>query len=172
MPTLQPVDVSFVEAATHHVHVQYILNATTSEVWAVLADHGSWDAWYPGMSRCDTSEPGGLGAVRTVRLGPLVAKERWVLWEPERALGFTVIHTNLPTAKHILEQIHLEAVSTGSRPRTRVRFTGSYRPSPITRLTFSRTTRRIEASWTAGLECLADHIGSQRPTNDPTGAAS
>lgn len=159
MPKLDPVDASFAETATHRVEVEHTIDAAPAQVWAVLSDHGSWDTWYPEMTRCETTEPGGLGATRTVKLGPLVADERWVIWEPDHALGFTVTRMNLPMARRVLEQLHLDAVP-GDGPRTRVRYTGSYQPHLLSRLAFARTERRIASSWKAALVSLAEHVAS------------
>lgn len=150
MSRLHPVDRSFIDKADHHVIVEQTVHAPRELVWLALADHGGWDSWYPGMTQCETNEPGGRGARRVVKLGPLVAHEQWIVWEPEIALGFTVERMNLPMARRMFELIELR----DEGGQTLVRFTGAYQSHPLARLTFGRSKRQIQASWSQALTQL------------------
>lgn len=90
MPTLINVDPRFIEMAPHLVVVEQIIQAPARAIWPVLADVGSWSDWYDDMSRSDVTGPAteGIGAARTVKVGVLVADERFVLWSPGEALAF------------------------------------------------------------------------------------
>ena len=85
-----------------------------------------------------------------MKLGPLLAHEQWVVWEPEVALGFTVERMNLPMARRMFELIELR----DDGEHTLVRFTGAYQPHPLSRLTFGRSKRQIHASWSQALTAL------------------
>lgn len=167
MTRLQPTTQTFLDHASHHVDVSAIVSAPRSDVWRLLADHGTWDRWYPGMSRCETREPGGVDARRVVRLGPLVAEERWIVWQPESALGFTVERLNLPMARRMFELIELDDHETG----TRLRFRGGYQPHPLTRLGFSRSIRTIERSWTDAFGAIEHLAHNTRPHAGPPAAS-
>jgi hypothetical protein len=112
------------------------------------------------MSFCTTTSTlqTGVGATRTVKVGPLVADEHFILWEPESSLGFCVTRTNLPIAKRMLEQVELVADQAQG---TLVRYTGAFDPHPLSRLTFGLTKRQVRAAWTAGLAGLEKHTISQ-----------
>jgi hypothetical protein len=133
MPTLSVVDPSFARTAPQTVVLERQIPASPAELWRVLSDNSSWMSWFPGMSFCTTtSEPmTGLGSTRTVKVGPLVADEHFILWEPESAWGFAVIRTNIPVAKRMLEQVELFANQSNG---TLVRYTGAFEPHPLTRL--------------------------------------
>lgn len=154
MPRLRPTTQAFLAEADEHARASAFIDAARADVWQLLADHGTWDRWYPGMSRCETEDPGGPGARRIVRLGPLVAEERWVVWQPEKALGFTVERLNLPMARRMFELVQLDDEATG----TRIRFHGGYQPHPLARFGFSRSIRTIEGSWTGAFEAISRRL--------------
>ncbi len=127
MPTLAPVDTSFAATAPHTVVVEHVIASVPGPIWAALVDNPGWTTWYPGLKQCEsTSDPAhGVGSTRTVTVGPLVAEERFVAWEPEQLWAFTIVKTNLPVAKRLLEQVELirrDGVTT-------VRYTGAFEPT-------------------------------------------
>lgn len=164
MPRLRPTTRDFLDDASHHVDVSTIIDAPRGAVWQLLADHGTWDRWYPGMTRCETAEPGGPDARRTVTLGPLLAEERWVVWQPENALGFTVERLNLPMARRMFELVELDDEAAG----TRIRFRGGYQPHPVARPGFKRSLRTIERSWSTAFAAIEQVTRLTQPQSGPS----
>jgi Polyketide cyclase / dehydrase and lipid transport len=161
MPTLSVIDPSFAQTAPQKVVVERHIPATPAELWRVLADNSTWMSWFPGMSFCTTTSqtPTGIGSTRTVKVGPLVADEYFILWEPESAWGFCVTRTNLPVAKRMLEQVQLFANQSNG---TLVRYTGAFDPHPLTRLAFGLTKRQVRAAWTGGLAGLEKYVTQRK----------
>jgi hypothetical protein len=113
------------------------------------------------MSFCTTTSqvPTGVGSTRTVKVGPLVADEQFIVWEPETAWAFCVSRTNLPIAKRMLEQVELVPNNSNE---TLVRYTGAFEPHPLSRLTFGLTKRQVRTMWTAGLAGLEKYTLATR----------
>jgi len=158
MPTLSPVDTSFLTTASRTVTVEQVIASPPAPIWATLVDNPGWTMWYPGMKRCEsTSDPAhGVGSTRTVEVGGLKADEKFVAWEPEKLWAFTITKTNLPMAKRFLEQVELipgDGVTT-------VRYTGAFEPMRITQPFVRLIDKQIRTAWTNGLAGLAAHVTS------------
>lgn len=156
MPALDPVEPSFATTAPQKVVVETTVAASTASVWGALADNDAWPKWFDPMSSCiSTSDPAtGVGSTRSVVVGPLEADELFIIWEPEKAWGFTITRTNLPMAKRFLEMVELEAIGTTSSPQTLVRYTGAFEPHLITKLSYPLVKRQVRSAWTKGLAGL------------------
>ena len=156
MPTLAPVDTSFVSTAPRTVTVDQLVAAPVARVWAVVIDNPGWINWFPTMTSSeDTSDPiHGVGSTRTVKVGGLRAEERFVAWEPEQLWAFTIEKTNLPMAKRFLEQLEF----TPDGDQTKVRYTGAYEPHLLTRPIAGLIDKQIRSGWTNGLAGLAAHV--------------
>lgn len=163
MPKLTLTDPSFAQTAPHKVVVERTVEASPEAIWTVLSDNTTWTSWFTGMSRCDsTSSPAtGIGSTRTVKVGPLVAEERFISWEPNKLWGFSVIRTNLPVARKMLEQVELVDRSTPTRAASLVRYTGAFVPHRFAVLTFALTKRQVCAAWTRGLDGLAGFVADR-----------
>jgi Polyketide cyclase / dehydrase and lipid transport len=157
MRNLTASDPTFLDEARHRVEVRHVVDAPSSDVWACLADHANWNDWYPEMTDCSSAEPGRLGAERSITLGPLRAVERWVIWEPPERLGFTVVHTNLPLAKRVIEVLTITP-DTSDDTRTVIDYTGCFQPTLLARLVAGRTKRQMSTSWSVAFSSLSDHL--------------
>lgn len=157
MRDLRAPDPDFLDDARHRVEVRHVIDAPPTDVWTCLADHANWNDWYPEMTDCSSTEPGRLGAERSITLGPLRAIERWVIWEPPERLGFTVVRMNLPLAKRIIEVLTITPHSSDNT-RTVVDYTGGFQPTALAWLVAGRTKRQMSTSWSAALASLSDHL--------------
>jgi uncharacterized protein YndB with AHSA1/START domain len=107
-------------APVHHSQETEVA-AAPDAVWATLADHASWPQWFRGMTRVVVDGDGaGVGATRTVWLGPARARERFVAWEPGRRFAFCLTESNAPGLRSMVEVIDLRPAGPG---RTAVRYT-------------------------------------------------
>ena len=79
-----------------------------SVVWAAIADHAGWTAWFP---RLVAVTPGAVadavGGTRTVDLGAASVEEEFLAWEPERHFAFTVTSSTKPGLRSMVEDIRL-----------------------------------------------------------------
>lgn len=156
MPSLQPVDASYIATAPRTVVVEQTVAAPPARVWEVVIGNPGWVQWYPTMSSSVTTSdsPTGVGSTRTVKVGGLRAEERFVAWEPEKLWAFTILRTNLPMAKRFLEQLEL----TAEGDRTKVRYTGAYEPHMLARPFAGAVDKQIRTAWTNGLAGLASYV--------------
>lgn len=152
MPSLEAVEPDFATTASRRVVVERTIDATPSDLWSIIADNATWPEWFPGMKRCDTTSamPTGVGATRTVKVGPLEAEERFVAWDAPRVWAFCVTRTNLPMASKMYEQLELEPSEGG----TLVRYTGAFEPHILTRFVFGLVEKNVRSAWDGGLEGL------------------
>lgn len=156
MANLTKVDGAFVATARHKVQVEQIVRAPIQRVWDTISDNESWPQWFKPMTECKvTSDPGtGVGATRSVVVGPLEADEEFVTWDEPNVWAFTIVKTNIPIATKFIEQIELDTHNDG----TRVTYTGAFDPHLITKLSYPLVKRSVRKAWTEGLAGLADHL--------------
>ncbi|MDQ6839909.1 MAG: SRPBCC family protein [Actinomycetota bacterium] len=112
--------VEWIDRAPVRVEGETVVNAAANTVFATLADHESWPAWFPGMRRARVDgRAAGVGATRTVWVGPIAVKEKFVTWEPATRFSFTLTESSAPGLASMVEDLQLEAVTAG---QTRVRY--------------------------------------------------
>lgn len=128
MLNVEPVDQTFLARIKNPIIVEHTLNASKHKIWLVISDNSTWTQWYPGLSQCKTTSPyTGLGSTRRVKQSWWLSDERIVLWEPNRAWGYTLESYNAPIFKHLFEQIELEEIGdVHTTPQTVVRYKGAY----------------------------------------------
>lgn len=135
--------------------------ASADEVFAVLADHEAWPEWFAGLTRVEvTGAAEGVGAERRVHVRGLGAfDEEFLVWEPGRAFGFSVLAMARPVFRTLNELITIEP----DGGEVRVTYTQAFDPkpwiSPIMRLS-ARTT--LPRALRRGLDGLAARVEAQR----------
>ncbi len=149
-------DVEWIDRAPIRVQNETVVQADASAVFATLADHESWPTWFPGMRRARVDgRSTGVGATRTVWVGPVAVKEKFVAWEPDTRYSFTLTESGAPGLASMVEDFQLEPVDAC---RTRVRYVIGVATvglggvlDPVVRL----GTRQVV---TQGLKGLAAHL--------------
>ncbi|HEY3842758.1 MAG TPA: SRPBCC family protein [Acidimicrobiales bacterium] len=80
------------------------VNATPAQLFDRLSDLGSWSDWCVGMRRVRVDGPAaGVGAVRTVWVGPTRVQERFLEWVPGERLTFALVGSNVPGLTSMVE---------------------------------------------------------------------
>lgn len=75
--------------------------AKAADVWAKLADFGGLAGWMPGVKSCDV-EGQGIGAVRTVALGPVKVVERLEAFDSDgRSLSYSIVEGPMPVQNYL-----------------------------------------------------------------------
>jgi carbon monoxide dehydrogenase subunit G len=75
--------------------------ASAAVVWQKLADFGELASWMPGVESCDT-EGEGVGAVRTVAIGPVKVVERLeTLDDAGRSLSYSIVEGPMPVQNYL-----------------------------------------------------------------------
>lgn len=112
--------VEWIERAPIRVQDEAVVPADASVVFATLADHESWPTWFSGMRRVRVDgRSTGVGATRTVWVGPVAVREKFVVWEPDTRFSFTLTESGAPGLASMVEDFQLEPLAAG---RTRVRY--------------------------------------------------
>jgi uncharacterized protein YndB with AHSA1/START domain len=119
MPTfaMAPRDLNWLHHAPVIVRDTFVVPAPPDQVFERIADLGGWAQWHKGVRkvRLDDGPATGLGAVRTVWVGPSSFHERFIAWAPGERLTFTMLGSNLPGMVGMVEDWELTAQpSTGS----------------------------------------------------------
>lgn len=76
-------------------------SAKADEVWQKLADFGGLAGWMPGVERCEV-EGEGVGAVRTIAMGPVEIVERLEAFDADgRSLSYSLLEGPMPLANFL-----------------------------------------------------------------------
>ncbi len=96
--------------------------ASAAAVWEKIRDFGGIAAWMPGVEKCAV-EGEGVGAVRTVSMGPMEVRERLeALDDTARSLSYSILAGRLPVENYLGT---LTVVETGPKS-SRVNWSARY----------------------------------------------
>lgn len=152
--SLTEQDADWAGAAPVHHSGEAVVNADPATVFATLADHASWPQWFRGLTRAVPDGDGsGVGATRTVWVGPARVRERFVAWEPGRRFAFCGIEANTPGLKSLVEVIDLRPADEG---RTAVRYTVGVEAAAVPAVLNPGLRAFAHRVVTSGLKGLAD----------------
>jgi carbon monoxide dehydrogenase subunit G len=78
-------------SAVAKISVNETYSANASEVWKKLSDFGGLAGWMPGVKSCEVKGEG-IGAVRTLMMGPMKVVEKLESFDPDgRSLSYSLI---------------------------------------------------------------------------------
>ena len=81
------------------VHENYA--ASAADVWRKLSDFGGLAGWMPGVKSCELKGEG-IGAVRTLRMGPMKVVERLESFDTKgRRLSYALLEGPMPVRNFI-----------------------------------------------------------------------
>jgi uncharacterized protein YndB with AHSA1/START domain len=131
-----------------------LVGADPQAVFATLADSAAWPEWFQGMTKVAPDGDGtGVGATRTVWLGPVRAVERFTTWEPGARFGFCVTEANAPGLKSLVELFDLTPAAGGA---TTVRYTIGAQAAAVPALLDPGLRLFVRRIVSGGLKGLAD----------------
>lgn len=128
MATLCPQDIHFAETAPVRAEGTAVVDATPTEIWAVLVDYEGWPEWFTAVRSCQaSSDPStGVGSTREVRLtGGARLEERIIAWEPGALWAFTAEAMSPATFRSLVERVTITEVAPG---RTSVTYRMAFEP--------------------------------------------
>ncbi len=97
------------------IHHELWLAAPPGRVFEVLADSPGWTTWFKGMRRVRIDGPKcGVGALRTVWVGPTRVQEHFVAWEPGRRITFHIVESSSPGLRVMVEDYLIAPARDGS----------------------------------------------------------
>ena len=152
--TLEEHSADWIDHAPVQIEREMLLSASPEQVFAILADHERWPAWFKGMRRVRVDgAASGEGALRTVWVGASRVQERFSRWDEHRGLTLSVIRSNLPGLRALVEDWSLEPDGDGTRLTLRIGVEAT-RPFDA----FPRFVRLVVTAATKGTESLKKAI--------------
>ena len=83
------------------VKVEQAIEAGAEAVWALVRDFGEVDRWSAGISSCEV-DGSGVGAVRTLRVGDMVIREKLESHDDEaREFQYSIVDAPLPIQRYL-----------------------------------------------------------------------
>ena len=130
---LEPTEIDYIGRSTHRIENEAVIGAPADRVFELISSADHMSSWFHDFVSCRWTSPAphGVGSTREVALKALTVKERFLSWEPGRRLSFCIYAMSLPLARHLVEDLQLEAVEPG---RTRLRWQVHYTPTLAMRL--------------------------------------
>lgn len=99
MPKLRdqrPVGADFATGGPNATTLVQAVDVASSDLFAVLAHGPSWKEWLGIDVEWTSPEPFGVGTTRTIRRGPMVADETFLVWEDGSRMGFRFDRCSIP----------------------------------------------------------------------------
>ena len=151
---LIPEDEDFLDNAPRRVNCSVVVSVSASDLWKNIIDQHSWTMWFKGLTTCElvTSSPIGLHSKRNIQVGLLKFYEDIIIWQPERAFGFTILEENIGLFTRAVEAIYLEPVDEHS---TRLIYRGGFEYRAIYNLFKNMIERELVNRWISSFEELA-----------------
>ncbi len=104
------------EQAPIQIRHVLVLPAPPERVFEVLADSPRWTTWFKGMRRVRIDGPAtGVGALRTVWVGPTRVQEHFIVWEPGQRMTFHVVQSSSPGLRVMVEDFQIAPDANGSK---------------------------------------------------------
>ncbi len=116
--------------------ISFEVNRTSSapreRLFALETDGANWARWakpvitQSSWDRLGAPEPGGIGAIRKVRCGPMILREETVEYEQDRRHVYRFVGPFQPVANYVAE-VNFHPIPSGG---TELRWTASFTPTP------------------------------------------
>lgn len=160
----QPVDLGFLERATHRIVNVVELDASAERVFELFTDGPAWAAWFEEIQEVvwTSPRPHGVGTTRTVRLTTMSVYERFLAWEPGRRFSFCFTAASLPTFRSLVEDYRLEPLGAD---RCRLTWTACYEPRVLLRLVHPVASRQLSAMFSRAAAGLASYVSGLEERN-------
>jgi uncharacterized protein YndB with AHSA1/START domain len=153
---LRAEDSGFATSAPKLFVFDAVVDAPRDRVFeAIVADPGTWKAWFPGVAGGSYANAGdhGVGATRVLRLAGARVQETVLVHEEPHLWIYRVDATSMPIARAAVESWRFEELADG----THIRWTFAIDPRLLFRLLpFPQTI--IGALWRRGMRNLGARL--------------
>ena len=158
---LSPCPDDFLETAPGRYELELHVAATPERAFAIISGEGE-EEWFPGFRSLTWNDAPGVGASRVLRLSTLTLQERFLVWEPGRAMRFEVDWMSLPLCRRFLEDYTLEPEHRGTRILWRIAYEATPALTPLRALLHPILGRDFKRA-SAGIERYAAKALKVRP---------
>ena len=120
-----PQGLSYLEQAPHTLTLTDTINAPIATVWKAITDYSTYPLWFNGVEKCysPSTPQTGLHSKRIVEVQGFKFYEDIILWEEEKAYGFTLLETNRKIYASGVEALYFEAIDENT---TKVIYKGGF----------------------------------------------
>lgn len=161
---LEPSTIGLLDTAEYVLTTDVDLPASIDEVWAVIADNTSWVDWFHNCQYVTAPHDVWTtpGQPRTIKSTPFVIEEDALVVDEPNRWAISLLKSNLPMAKRMIEVLDLTDTSRNGETRTEVRWTAAFDLHA-----WQKPTRRIAEAlmvriWGNSLEALQDAVIARR----------
>jgi len=110
------------------VKVEEEVEAEVDTIWNIVRDFGGLKKWSAGLESCEV-EGSGIGAVRTIKMGPIEIKERLEkLDEAKRSFSYAIVGGPVPVENYLSTMTISEAGPKRARITWSATFTAKGAP--------------------------------------------
>ncbi len=161
---LEPSTLELLDTAEFTLSTDVDLAASIDEVWAVLADNTSWTAWFHNCTKMTYSHETWTeaGQLRTITSKPFVIEEVALAVDEPNRWAISLLATNLPMAKSMIEVLDLTDTSRNGEERTEVKWTAAFDLPAYLLPVRSIAETILVRTWGKSLEALQDAVIARR----------
>jgi len=104
----RPVRLDFVESAPLRFVNELEINASSEDVFKVLADADASPGFLADVIKAEwtSPEPHGVGSTRMLVLKSMTARENFIAWEPGKRFTFYISETTTPPGDRVVERFN------------------------------------------------------------------
>jgi len=147
---LTPQAVDYVDTAPHTLELTDTIAAPISKVWELISVSKSWVKWFPDVTYCEELNTNAEDHKTRVLHGDgNKFLEEIILWEPNKAYGFTVLECNKKIARSFVELVYLEPIDEN---RTRITYKGGAEWRGVAKLLAKTANKTTLRKWKEGFE--------------------
>ena len=160
--TLTPRPPEWTDTAPIKVSASREIAASAKEVFDALADHETWPEWFGALTKVERFGDlhDGIGSNRRVFIGRVQVDEEFIVWEPGKAWGFTVIGGTMPP---LLESMNeLVTIQEIGVDRVRVTYLMAIEPKAWSKPLVRVAAGRLRKNLGEALDNLGPHIAKGR----------
>jgi len=165
MGTLTKQPPEWIHSAPFQASATREIDATPDEVFAALADHESWPAWFKTIVKVERfgDRHDGLGSNRRVFINKRVGiDEEFNVWEPGERWGFVVLSATIGGLKSMVELVTIDDLGEGRSSVTyKMGIEGKF---PLA-LLLKGAGGAMKKNLGNALDNLGPHIAAQREAN-------
>jgi len=161
---LLPSTIDLLDTAEFTLSTDVDLAASIDEVWAVVADNTSWTEWFHNCTKMIAPEKTWTqaGQLRTITTTPFVIEEVSLVVDEPNRWAISLLKSNAPMAKRMIEVLDLTDTSRNGEARTEVRWTAAF-DLPVYLKPFRRFSENVMMlKWGTSLEALQDAVVARR----------
>ncbi len=148
---ISPQTEDYVDKAPQKISGVFTINVPIEKVWSQLNDMEAWLVWYPNLKESKHVSSGkfGLGSERIAAIGNMKIYEEIIVWEENKAWGFTMLESNRKFFNELVEVLYLKKIDNST---TEITYKGGYAPRGMAKMMTGMLNKRFVNIWAGAFE--------------------